>query len=122
MAGQRSMPARRRGGPPTGRGLTIGVRCYDELLSRIDEWRRNEPDQLVSRATAVRRLTELGLKALTRRSHLDSATPQDTRGHPPPMNTLEARRKKLGLSRVELASILDVDRVSIYRHELHNPM
>jgi len=38
------------------------------------------------------------------------------------MNTLEARRTTLGLSRVKLASILDVDRVSIYRHELRNPM
>jgi DNA-binding XRE family transcriptional regulator len=32
-------------------------------------------------------------------------------------NTLEARRKKLGLSRVALARILDVDPTSVFRHE-----
>jgi DNA-binding XRE family transcriptional regulator len=36
-------------------------------------------------------------------------------------NTLKERRKRLGLSRVALARILDVDPASIYRHE-HNPM
>jgi len=67
MAGQNSIQAGKRRRPATGRGLTIGVRCYDELLRKIDEWRRNESDHLVSRATAVRRLTELGLKAKTRK-------------------------------------------------------
>jgi hypothetical protein len=40
--------------------MTVGVRCHDDLLTAIDRWRRREPD-LPTRATAIRRLTELGL-------------------------------------------------------------
>jgi len=51
-----------RGRPATGRGTTVGVRCQDAMLADIDDWRRKQPD-LPTRATAIRRLAELGLKA-----------------------------------------------------------
>jgi hypothetical protein len=54
----RTRQARQRG--RTFRGMTVGVRCHDDLLTAIDRWRRREPD-LPTRATAIRRLTELGL-------------------------------------------------------------
>jgi hypothetical protein len=50
-----------RGRPRTGVGILIGQRWHDELLSGIDDWRRKQPD-LPSRAEAIRRLVELGLK------------------------------------------------------------
>jgi hypothetical protein len=37
-------------------------------------------------------------------------------------NHLKQRRRKLGLSRVALARILEVDPATVYRHELQNPM
>ena len=37
--------------------------------------------------------------------------------HPVRRNKMKARRKKLGLSQSELATVLDVDPASIYRHE-----
>jgi hypothetical protein len=40
--------------------MTLGVRCHDDLLEKIDEFRRAEPDK-PTRAEAVRRLTVLGL-------------------------------------------------------------
>lgn len=51
-----------RGRPATGRGTTVGVRCQDGMLDAVDEWRRKQPD-LPTRATAIRRLAEIGLKA-----------------------------------------------------------
>ena len=38
------------------------MRIDPETLSRVDEWRRKRAD-LLSRAEAIRRLVELGLKA-----------------------------------------------------------
>jgi len=46
----------------TRRGTTVGVRCQDEMLAAVDDWRRKQPD-LPTRATAIRRLAEIGLKA-----------------------------------------------------------
>lgn len=60
MTRQEKRLAKKRGRPATGRGVTIGVRCHDDMLAYIDTWRRKEPD-LPTRATAIRRLTELGL-------------------------------------------------------------
>jgi len=37
------------------------MRWHDQHLSAIDDWRRKQPD-LPSRAAAIRRLVELGLK------------------------------------------------------------
>jgi hypothetical protein len=52
--------AKKKGRPATGRGITVGVRCHDDLLTAIDKWRRKEPD-IATRATAIRRLAEMGL-------------------------------------------------------------
>jgi metal-responsive CopG/Arc/MetJ family transcriptional regulator len=60
MSRQEKMLAKKRGRPATGRGMTIGVRCHDDLLDKIDEFRRGEPD-LPTRAEAIRRLTSIGL-------------------------------------------------------------
>lgn len=62
---EKRLAKKKRGRPATGRGTTVGVRCQDSLLLEIDSWRRNEPD-LPTRATAIRRLAELGLKAKAR--------------------------------------------------------
>jgi metal-responsive CopG/Arc/MetJ family transcriptional regulator len=40
----------------------IGVRVDEDLLKRIDEWRRKQ-DDLPTRPEAIRRLIEQGLKA-----------------------------------------------------------
>jgi hypothetical protein len=51
-----------RGRPKsTGTGTQIGMRWQEPELKAIDDWRRKQPD-LPSRAEAIRRLTELGLK------------------------------------------------------------
>jgi hypothetical protein len=52
--------ARKRSRPAAGRGVIVGVQCYGHLLDRVDEWRRNEAD-FPTRATAIRRLAEMGL-------------------------------------------------------------
>ena len=41
---------------------TLQMRVSDTFLETIDAWRRKQPD-LPSRAAAIRRLVELGLKA-----------------------------------------------------------
>jgi len=38
------------------------MRATQDFFRRIDDWRRQQPD-LPSRAEAIRRLTELGMKA-----------------------------------------------------------
>jgi hypothetical protein len=55
-----------RGRPRTGVGTLIGQRWHHELLLGIDEWRGKQPD-LPSRAEAIRRLVELGLKVKAKR-------------------------------------------------------
>lgn len=58
-----SASAKKKRGRPvtTGTGTTIGVRCQDEMLAAVDEWRRKQSD-LPTRATAIRRLAEIALK------------------------------------------------------------
>jgi hypothetical protein len=52
-----------RGRPPTtGTGVQLGMRWPEPLMHAIDDWRREETD-LPSRAEAIRRLVERGLKA-----------------------------------------------------------
>ena len=54
---------KKRGRPPTtGTGAQIGMRWQGNVLSAIDEWRRQE-DDLPGRPEAIRRLVELGLSA-----------------------------------------------------------
>jgi len=50
------------GRPATGIGTLIGIRWHQPVLTKIEEWRRWQPD-LPSRGDAIRRLVELGLKA-----------------------------------------------------------
>jgi hypothetical protein len=54
---------KRRGRPPTtGKGTQIGERWHDAELVAIDAWIENTGEDM-TRAQAVRRLVELGLKA-----------------------------------------------------------
>jgi hypothetical protein len=45
---------------------TIWVRCHEPLLAMLDAYRQDEPD-LPTRATALRRLAIIALKALKQR-------------------------------------------------------
>jgi hypothetical protein len=42
---------------PEQTGLLVGTRLQPELLSRLDEWRRDQPD-LPTRPEAIRRIIE----------------------------------------------------------------
>jgi len=46
---------------PGQTGLMVSTRLQPELLKRLDEWRRAQPD-LPSRPEALRRLAEKGLR------------------------------------------------------------
>jgi hypothetical protein len=52
---------RRRGPPPTGVGLLIGVRIQPDDLQLLDAWRGDQPDE-PGRPEAIRRLVEFALK------------------------------------------------------------
>jgi hypothetical protein len=52
---------KRRGRPATGTGKPLMIRCQDDFLGALDQWRRAQPD-LPSRSEAVRRLVTLGLR------------------------------------------------------------
>ena len=52
---------KQRGRPATGRGVTIGVRCHEDLIGALDNWRRTQAD-LPTRATAIRRLVQDALR------------------------------------------------------------
>jgi hypothetical protein len=52
---------RRRGPPPTGVGVLIGVRIQPDDLISLDAWRAEQPDR-PGRPEAIRRLVELALK------------------------------------------------------------
>jgi hypothetical protein len=49
-------------GRPTVDSEAVTVRLERSSLTRLDDWRRNQPD-LPTRPEAIRRLIELGLKA-----------------------------------------------------------
>jgi hypothetical protein len=53
---------KKRGRPATGNDPVRSFRMPDELMERIDTWSADEADE-PSRAEAIRRLVELGLKA-----------------------------------------------------------
>jgi hypothetical protein len=57
----KKLPTKKRGA--VTHSTTVGVRCHDNLLEMIDEYRRNEPD-LPTRASALRRLAIMALKAM----------------------------------------------------------
>ena len=49
------------GRPATGMGTLVAIRWHEPALAAIEEWRLKQPDQ-PSRADAIRRLVEFGLK------------------------------------------------------------
>ena len=53
---------KKRGPPPTGKGVQIGERWHPPELAAIDTW-IERGGQAMSRAQAIRRLVEIGLKA-----------------------------------------------------------
>jgi len=57
----KKLPTKKRGA--VTHSTTVGVRCHDNLIEVIDEYRRNEPD-LPTRASALRRLAIMALKAM----------------------------------------------------------
>jgi hypothetical protein len=53
---------KKRGPAPTGKGVQVVVRMQPAPLSALDAWAANQKDG-PTRAEAIRRLVELGLKA-----------------------------------------------------------
>ena len=54
---------KKRGPPPTGRGVQVGERWHPSELAAIDAWIASSSDKTLTRAHAIRRLVALGLKA-----------------------------------------------------------
>jgi hypothetical protein len=55
---------KRRGPPPTGKGVQVVVRLQPDPLGAIDKWVAKQPGH-PTRAEAIRRLVELGLTVKT---------------------------------------------------------
>ena len=53
---------KKRGPAPTGKGVQVVVRLQPAPLTALDAWAAKQDDQ-PTRAEAIRRLVELGLKA-----------------------------------------------------------
>src|ERR1700687_1854223 len=75
MTGRGKVPARKRGRPATGRGLTVGVRCQGDFLAAVDTW-RGQQEAPTSRAAAIRRLPELGWGANAETQSMPRRSPQ----------------------------------------------
>jgi len=60
MAKQTVQPRKRRGPPPTGKGVPVQVRLQPELLVRLDGWIAAQEDK-PSRPEALRRLASKAL-------------------------------------------------------------
>lgn len=52
----------KRGPQPTGKGITIGVRCQAGFLASLDAWRLAQP-VAPARAAALRHLAEVALRS-----------------------------------------------------------
>jgi hypothetical protein len=63
MAKTSVVPKKRRGPPPTGKGIQVGERWHPSELLAIDDWIAASSDKTLTRAHAIRRLVALGLKA-----------------------------------------------------------
>jgi hypothetical protein len=61
MGKQTVLAKKRRGPPPTGKGVQVVVRLQPAPLGALDAWATKQEDQ-PTRAEAIRRLVELGLK------------------------------------------------------------
>ena len=62
MGKQTVLAKKKRGPAPTGKGVQVVVRLQPTPLSAIDKWAGTQSDQ-PTRAEAIRRLVEIGLKA-----------------------------------------------------------
>jgi hypothetical protein len=62
MAKSIKVTKKRRGRPPTGRGIQIGERWHPSEIAAIDAWIASSTDQTITRAHAIRRLVALGLR------------------------------------------------------------
>jgi hypothetical protein len=62
MGKQTVLAKKKRGPAPTGKGVQVVVRMQPAPLSALDDWVKKQKDQ-PTRAEAIRRLVELGLKA-----------------------------------------------------------
>ncbi len=61
--GKKTVLAKKKRGPaPTGKGVQVVVRMQPAPLSALDGWAAKQNDK-PTRAEAIRRLVELGLKA-----------------------------------------------------------
>jgi metal-responsive CopG/Arc/MetJ family transcriptional regulator len=66
MARQSVISRKKRGPPPTGKGIPILVRLQPLLLADVDEW-IVKPDIPFSRPEAIRRLIESALATKSKR-------------------------------------------------------
>jgi hypothetical protein len=60
MGNKTVLAKKKRGPPPTGKGIQVVVRMQPAPLSALDAWATKQKDQ-PTRAEAIRRLVELGL-------------------------------------------------------------
>ena len=63
MGNKSEAPKKKRGPAPTGKGVQVGERWQPSELAAIDGWIAASADKTLTRAHAIRRLVELGLKA-----------------------------------------------------------
>lgn len=61
MAKTNVVPKKRRGPPPTGKGIQVGERWHPSELAAIDAWIASSRDKTLTRAHAIRRLVAIGL-------------------------------------------------------------
>jgi hypothetical protein len=62
MGKQTVLAKKKRGPPPTGKGVQVVVRMQPTPLAALDAWATKQKPK-PSRPEAIRRLVELGLKA-----------------------------------------------------------
>jgi len=62
MAKKTVLAKKKRGPPPTGKGVQVVVRMQPAPLAALDAWVAKQKDQ-PSRPEAIRRLVEIGLRA-----------------------------------------------------------
>jgi hypothetical protein len=62
MAKTTMVTMKKRGPPPTGKGIQIGERWHPPELAAIDKWIASGGEEM-TRGQAIRRLVELGLKS-----------------------------------------------------------
>ena len=65
MAKTSVVPKKKRGPPPTGKGIQVGERWHPSELAAIDAWIASSRDKTLTRAHAIRRLVALGLRIKT---------------------------------------------------------